>query len=280
MEDDIVSAMAHRGFHEVLEECFGNRYKVHPAHGQEADAPMSVVSPANVEEVEFLSELTDHYSVPLILEGAITAPKLRRPPDAIAVRFDLMREVSVPQPPDYLVEVQPGIPWLQLEDHLRNYQRGLPVYPTSAPKATVGGWLALNGLGVGSFEYGWLWENVALVDIVPRGGGLRTVPGDELPLVLKPGYTESLIVKATLWTTRLKRHMPFSAAFDAPEDLSQAILEIYRGSVPLWHLGLQNAAMAQVRGHERKHLLFGAYPEERAPKVEEPLWTKIESHRG
>src|ERR687886_281704 len=273
-------AMAHTGFHEAVEEHFGNRYKAHPPHGGEADAPMAAISPANIEEVEFLAELAGRYSVPLIPEGALTAPKLRKPPEAVTVRFDLMREVSAPQPPDFLVKVQPGIPWLQLEDHLRNYERSLPIYPTSGPRATVGGWLALNGLGIGSFEYGWLWENVALVDFVPRGGGLRTVPGDELPLVLKPGYTQGLVVSATLWTTRLETYTPFSAAFDAPEDLAQAMLGIYRAGVPLWHLGLQNAAMAQARGHEGKHLLFGAYPEERAPKVEEPLWRQIEPHRG
>jgi FAD/FMN-containing dehydrogenase len=49
---------------------------------------------------------------------------------------------------------------------------GLAVYPTSAPRATVGGWLATDGLGVGSFEYGWLRENVLSASVVLPGGEL------------------------------------------------------------------------------------------------------------
>lgn len=272
--------MAHKEFYEKLEERFGHRYKAHPDHRQEADSPTALVIPADVEEVKFLAELASKYAVPLVSEGAGTAPELRRPPGAISVRFDLMREVSVPQAPGYLVEVQPGQAWLHLEDHLRNYGRGLPVYPTSAPRATVGGWLALNGLGVGSFENGRLWENVVSLDIVPRGGGLRTIPGEELPLVVKPGYPEGIIVGTTLQTRRSEGDRPFGAAFDAAEDLAGAVLGLYRAGVPLWHLGLKNPAMAQARSHEGKYLLFGAYPEERSPQVEEPLRAEIEAHGG
>src|ERR671932_1622123 len=195
-------AMAHTGFHEAVEEHFGNRYKAHPPHGGEADAPMAVISPANVEEVEFLAELAGHYSVPLIPEGALTVPKLRKPPEAVTVRFDLMREVSAPQPPDFLVKVQPGIPWLQLEDHLRNYERGLPIYPTSAPRATVGGWLALNGLGIGSFEYGWLSENVLSASVVLPGGERREVRGEDLRSFVRSGGTAGIVVGAKLRTRR------------------------------------------------------------------------------
>jgi FAD/FMN-containing dehydrogenase len=269
-----------REFMEALEERFGERYRASSDHAREAHGPTTVVSPKDTEEVQVLAELAGRFSVPLWPEGAGTAPKLRRQPGAVSVRFDLMREVSVPHPPDYLVEVQPGLPWLHLEDHLRNHGRALPVYPTSAPRATVGGWLALNGLGVGSFENGRLWENAVSVDIVTVGGGFRTVPGDELSSALKPGYPEGLIVGATLRTRRSEGDTPFAAAFDNTGDLTRAVLEIRRAGVHLWHLGLLNAAMARARGHEGRPLLFGAYPEERGPEVEGPLWEEIEAHEG
>jgi hypothetical protein len=41
---------------------------------------------------------------------------------------------------------------LELDDELRARGRGLAVYPTSAPRATVGGLVATDGLGAGSFE--------------------------------------------------------------------------------------------------------------------------------
>ncbi len=118
------------------------------------------------------------------------------------------------------------------------------------------------------------------MDVVPLGGGLLTVPGDELPSVLKPGYPEGLIVGATLRTRRSDGDTPFAAAFDTPEDLARAVLGIQRAGVPLWHLGLLNVAMARARGHEGRPLLFGVYPEGRDPQVEEPLRAQIEAHKG
>jgi glycolate oxidase len=276
-----VNAMARKDLFEGLEARFGDRYEARPdrIRGTGHD-PVAVVSPLDVEEAEFLAELAGRHSMRLAPEGAGTAPVPGRPLGTISVRFDLMRQVSVPQPPDYLVEVQPGLPWLHLEDHLQSHGRSLPVYPTSAPRATIGGWLALNGLGVGSFENGRLWENVVSVDIVPLGGGLRIVRGDELPRVIKPGYPEGLIVGATLRTRQSGGDTPFAAVFDVPEDLARTVSGIFRTGVPLWHLGLQNSAMARARGHEGRYLLFGAYPNERGPEVEGPLRSEIEAQGG
>jgi len=276
-----VNTRGQKDLSEALEERFGDRYQAHPDRvGGTGDDPVAVVSPLDAEEAEFLAELARRHSVRLAPEGAGTAPVPNRSPGTISVRFDLMRQASVPRPPDYLVEVQPGLPWLHLEDHLQSYGRSLPVYPTSAPRATVGGWLALNGLGVGSFENGRLWENVVSVDLVPLGGGLRTMRGDEVPRAIKPGYPEGLIVGATLRTRRSGGDTPFAAVFETPENLARATSGILRGGVPLWHLGLQNAVMARARGHEGRYLLFGAYPDERGPEVEGPLRTEIEAHGG
>jgi hypothetical protein len=106
------------------------------------------------------------------------------------------------------------------------------------------------------------------------------VTGEELPRVIEPGYPEGLIVGATLRTRRSGADTPFAAAFDAPEDLARAASGIFWGGVPLWHLGLQNAAMARARGQEGRYLLFGAYPNERAPEAEGPLRAEIEAHGG
>ncbi|HET6660388.1 MAG TPA: FAD-binding protein [Rubrobacter sp.] len=72
------------------------------------------------------------------------------------MRFDAMREIQLPESGEDWVEVEPGVTWMVLEERLRERGIGPTVYPRSAPRSTVGGWLADNGLGVGSFEYGWL----------------------------------------------------------------------------------------------------------------------------
>jgi hypothetical protein len=48
----------------------------------------------------------------------------------------------------------------------------------------------------------------------------------------------------------------------------------------LWHLGVLNAAMARARRFETGPVLFGAYPRERADRVEPALKNVVASHRG
>jgi hypothetical protein len=50
----------------------------------------------------------------------------------------------------------------------------------SAPWTTTDGWLTMDRLGVGSFEYGRLHENVLSVHVVLPGGEHREVRGEEL----------------------------------------------------------------------------------------------------
>ena len=103
---------------------------------------------------------------------------------SILVRFDLMRRTQLPDPEQW-AEAEPGVSWLQLDDELRLLGRGLAVYPER--RATVGGWLAMDGLGVGSFEYGWLHENVLSASVVLPGGELAEVAGEEVRSFVGPG---------------------------------------------------------------------------------------------
>ncbi|HEX5916041.1 MAG TPA: FAD-binding protein, partial [Rubrobacter sp.] len=70
------------------------------------------------------------------------------------------------------------------------------------PRATVGGWLATDGLGVGSFEYGRLRENVLSASVVLPGGESREVPGEEVGSFLSTGTTGGIVVGARLRTRR------------------------------------------------------------------------------
>ena len=75
--------------------------------------------------------------------------------------------------------------WLELEDELRSSHRALTVYPTSAPaRRSEAARIARDGIGVGSFAYGWLRENVLSTEIILPDGRLRTIEGDDLGLVV------------------------------------------------------------------------------------------------
>ena len=265
-----------------LEEVFGDRLKrtesAPPGVPDVGDA-LASVSPMNAEEVKLLAEEAGRYSVPLVALGAGTASKADVEGGSILIRFDLMRGLRLPEHEEPWVEAEPGASWLQLDDPLRTRGWGLAVYPTSAPRATVGGWLAMDGLGVGSFEYGWLSENVLSARVVLSGGEIVEVSGEEVRSFIGPGAS-GIIVGAKLRTRQAHADVPFGAAFGSADELTGAVAGIAEVGLPLWHLAFLNPGMAYARNLGGNFLLFGAYPAERVGEVEDRLQSVIGSSRG
>lgn len=167
---------------EELRDRFGDRCKARPSGVGEA---LAAVSPVDAGEVEFLAEVARQSEVRILPMGAGTAPETNVA-GALLVTFDLMRGMSVEKRAGDPVEVEPGVPWIQLEDHLRQRGAGLRVYPTSAPQTTVGGWLHLDGLGVGSYEFGWLSETSPRSRSWSQGAhGAASAAGSSLPSVVR-----------------------------------------------------------------------------------------------
>jgi FAD/FMN-containing dehydrogenase len=266
----------------ILEQSFGDRVKPSPTRGEGpgAEATLASVMPMSAEEFEFLAQVAARYSLPLVALGAGTAPETGAQNRGITVRFDLMRRMRLPDGEEPWVEAEPGASWLQLDDALRVRGMGLAVYPTSAPRATVGGWLATDGLGVGSFEYGWLSENVLWASVVLRGGERREVAGEELRSLMGSEWRSSVVVEAKLRTRRAEADEPFAATFGDADDLADCVADLTRSGVPLWHLAFVNPVMARARNVGGGFVLFGAYPRERALEVEAGLRDRIETHRG
>jgi FAD/FMN-containing dehydrogenase len=136
----------------------------------------------------------------------------------------------------------------------------------------------MDGLGVGSFEYGWLRENVLSASVVMPGGELVEVSGEEVRSVVGPESGEGIVVGARLRTRRAD-DLPFAFGF-AEADVAQAVARVFDVGVPLWHLGFLNAQMANARNLGEELLLFGAYPGERAAQIEEALREVTASHHG
>ena len=268
----------------TLEERFGSRF-VRRTDGEAApDAHDTVASvfPQSAEEVESLTRLAARHGIPLVARGAGTAIYPGKPPRGLTVRFDAMHQIRLPEGEnEKWVEVEPGVTWGALEERLSERGMGPRVYPTSAPRSTVGGWLAENGIGVGSYEYGWLLQNVLSVEVVLAGGQRSTIEGGEaLRHFVGSRGSMGFIVRAWLATRRASGDVPIAALFRDAEDLGKAVTDLDRGGAPLWHLGILNAAMARARRFEVGAVLFGAYPKERAPGLEPALQDTLESHRG
>jgi hypothetical protein len=115
----------------TIEEIFATRFVQHAADEAEPDAgqPFASVFPENAAEVESLTKLAAHHRIPLVARGAGTALYPGKAPQALAVRFDAMREIRLPKEPgEDWVEVEPGVTWMVLQERLRegNGTDGLP----------------------------------------------------------------------------------------------------------------------------------------------------------
>lgn len=266
----------------TIEETFGERFLRHaPGEAEpDAEAPFASVFPENVEEVQLLVRLGARYRIPLMARGAGTALYPGRDERTLLVRFDAMRGIRLPEAGEGWVEAEPGVNWLALENHLRTRSLGPTVYPTSAPRSTVGGWLAENGLGIGSYEYGWLLQNVLSVEAVMAGGERDLIEGEDLRYFVGSRGGMGFLVSARLATRRAAEDVPVGVTFRNAEELAGAVLRLYRGGAPLWHLAFLNASMARARNLEGEHILFGAYPESRSAGVEPALRSAVESHQG
>ncbi len=264
----------------AIEEVFGDRLKRRQPGSPGPDGALASVFPTSPDEVAILVRLAGRYSLPLTALGAETAPAPPAKEGRVLVRFDLMRGFSITGPDEPRAEAEPGALWLELDNDLRVYGRGLTVYPTSAPRATVGGWLAQDGVGVGSFEYGRLRENVVSAEVVTPSGERRTIKGDELRSVVGPESEGGIVVRAALRTRRAEGDVPYALVFEAPEKLADAVADVFRRGVPLWHLAFLSPEMARIRGLGEEYLLFGAYPGERAGVVEEALGEVASSANG
>lgn len=249
----------------------------------DAESYLAFVLPVSAEEVQTLSEVAQRYSTPLVALGALTDPdrEVGAEKGSILIRFDLMSRVRLPtNHEEPWAEAEPGALWLELDNYLHARGRGLAVYPTSAPRTTIGGWLAMDGLGVGSFEYGWLRENILSADVVLPGGERRVARGKELHSFVGTGETGGIIVSARLRTRYARADVPFGAAFGNAKELVECVAEVVEAGVPLWHLAFLNPEMARSKGLGGDHLLFGAYPRERATEVQEGLRSALEPYRG
>jgi FAD/FMN-containing dehydrogenase len=264
----------------ILERTFRDRIRRPTGENETKSGALASVLPLHAEEVELLARDAARYSIPLAAVGGGTSPEPVSEEGKLLVRFDLMRGVRLPHRDMGWAEAEPWTPWLKLDEELRLRDMGLAVYPTSAPRATVGGWLATDGLGVGSFEYGRLRENVLSASVVLPGGESREVPGEEVGSFLSTGTTEGIVVGARLRIRRADADTPFAAAFEGAADMSGAVTDMFDTSVPLWHLAVLNPAMARARNLGAAHLMFGAYPRERTREVEHRLLSLVESNRG
>ncbi|HVM45452.1 MAG TPA: FAD-binding protein [Candidatus Thermoplasmatota archaeon] len=120
------------------------------------------------------------------------------------------------------VRCEGNVTFHHLEEALRPHGLTLRQYPTSMHAATVAGWLAQGGGGVGSAKYGPFRNDIVRVKIISPDGRELTAEADDLDLVSETFGAAGFIVEVTLKVRPATKHAHFLASFDSLENAQAA----------------------------------------------------------
>lgn len=210
--------------------------------------PDCVVIPTNRDQVAALLTLATAAKIPVTPAAGRTSAYGGAVPVRGGIVVDLSRlnaEIA-PNVEDLTVRVDPGVLIWSLERELHRYGLMLMTYPTSAPSATIGGFVCQGGVGMGSFEHGPIARQVLAAEIVLPTGEVKTFTGRELDVVNECEGITGIVTKITLRVTRRQDRVPVVAVFDTPQALQRGLAAVAQGFAP-WNVTFHNPTFSQLR---------------------------------
>ena len=257
--------------------------------------PDIIVKTQSLEEVAGVMKLANRLKVPVTPRGSATWGYGGAVPTMGGILLDLrgLNKIVSFDETKGLLAVQSGAVWKDIMDFLEKTSWELPVYPSSAPSSTVGGFAATGGLGYGSLEHGSLVENVAsIAAILPTGEKLVVGPNSDWVTLRQLFGSEGTLCVFGELTLRLVPRKPSAAPFLAYfHQLSNAVQvanDLARKTRPFsvilrafGFLRAREGALLSPEDAESGAIIFGYYagtPEE----VEESLssFARMVTDRG
>ncbi|MHA2386779.1 MAG: FAD-binding oxidoreductase [Candidatus Thorarchaeota archaeon] len=225
-----------------------------------------VAQPVTVKSLQQLLKYAKENDLPVVARGNGTSGWGGAIPVKGGICVSLTQMNNLVHLDDYActVTVESGITWRELLMILERMGTTLPIYPSSATAATVGGFVASGGFGIGSAKHGEIGEQVVGIEAVLANGMIVRVgdvvlgphPDDlqeeaakgtewlaekvggriRLNEVFSGTYgTLGIITKLTLRTVPKLQLRPFACSFDNMEDLAKAAQFMVDRALP-YHL--------------------------------------------
>jgi len=265
----------------------------------------AVVQPETAGEVLELVRFAKLRRIPLTPRGAGTSGYGGVIPikKGVVVAFTRMKKIININKDNMTVTVEPGIIWAQLEEELHKQGLALRLYPSSAPGATVGGWVGEGGSGIGSYEYGYFSDNVIEIKAVTPDGELTTFRGNDLAIINRSEGITGFAVEVTMALRELDEEKKVLTAFADFRSVVNAIKNINEAGLPVWHVNfttadfiknkadaMELASKIDVNAHHDNHdtvhpprdhhLLMVVYPGKRDADVSDKLQLILGANGG
>jgi FAD/FMN-containing dehydrogenase len=211
--------------------------------------PDAVVQPENEKELTELVRWAVSNNVPLTPRGKASSGYGGVLPvkNGIVVDFYRMKSIKEIDAEALTVTVEAGMVWERLDKELMKQGLTLRLYPSSYPSATVGGWLAQGGAGIGSYESGWFKDNVVSARVVLPSGEVREFRGDELEFVADAEGITGFITEVTVRIMPNEEIDVVAVGCPSADDLQKMVELMIEKKMPIWSIVFINPRMAELK---------------------------------
>ncbi|MHA2046266.1 MAG: FAD-binding oxidoreductase [Candidatus Thorarchaeota archaeon] len=254
-----------------------------------------ITQPVDVSSLQKLIRYANDNRIPLVPRGNGTSGWGGAIPTRSGICVDVseMNRILYFNEFESAITVEPGITWGNLLSFLERLGFALPVYPSSATAATVGGFVASGGLGIGSTRHGDILKQVIGIEaILPNGKIVRLgkvllnpeddnlqeeteedttwlnrvlpeagigTPEQETRLITGTYGTLGIITKVTLKTIPNLQLIPFACSFNSMNDLVNVASRIISDARPYFLRFLADNYTSKLRALKDYELESGKY---------------------
>lgn len=218
--------------------------------------PDVVVKPRKAEEVSQIVEYANLKGVPVVPRGASSWGYGGTIPTngGIVLELTELKRIVDLDREGMTLTVEAGLRWKALLDFLEEKGFAFNVYPSSAPSATIGGWIATGGLGIGSLKYGHLREHIKEMQVVTPTGEIARISREEqgdsnlFDSIIGSEGTLGVITEATLYVNpKPEKILPMLASFDSIETLVNVIEKAVNRPVKPFFIEIQDGDYLEIK---------------------------------
>lgn len=230
-------------------------------------APIAVVFPLNIFEVQAIIKLCNLHKVPVVPRGRGTGTAGGSVPEAggVVLSLERMNRIISVDPDNRMAIIEPGVLNQALQDAIKEEGFFWPPDPSSAAYCSIGGNLATCAAGPHAVKYGVARDHVLGLKAVTGSGDIiktgcytsKGVVGYDLTrLLVGSEGTLAVIVEATLKLTPLPKHTGgITAEFADTASCARAIAAIMaQPYTPSALEFLDNGALNLIRSRHKNLL--------------------------
>ncbi|WP_338833241.1 hypothetical protein MHLNE_22000 [Moorella humiferrea] len=205
--------------------------------------PDMVARPVNTEETAALVKYASTKGMPITPRGSGSSAFFNSVPIKKGLTLDMssFKGIELLNGDREEVTVGAGTRWQALDRELRQSGWAVKSYPTSAPAATVAGWLSMEGYGIGSVYYGPVSNQVTKLEVVLADGTVQEVTQDSRPPVAWFAGCDGTLGVITRVTLSIRRAPAAEGhwllSFNQLESLCEAARELAAAPEKPYHLG-------------------------------------------